>query len=40
MIARVKPSAIFGIQMERHIGKRLDIPVELFLRQFIFKIIL
>nr|QYB21647.1 photochlorophyllide reductase subunit B [Lagarostrobos franklinii]BBF90824.1 photochlorophyllide reductase subunit B [Lagarostrobos franklinii] len=26
MIARVQPSAIFGTQMERHIGKRLDIP--------------
>jgi light-independent protochlorophyllide reductase subunit B len=26
MIARVEPSAIFGSQMERHIGKRLDIP--------------
>nr|YP_009113675.1 photochlorophyllide reductase subunit B [Ceratozamia hildae]AFR13853.1 photochlorophyllide reductase subunit B [Ceratozamia hildae]BAR93441.1 photochlorophyllide reductase subunit B [Ceratozamia hildae] len=26
MIARVEPSAIFGTQMERHIGKRLDIP--------------
>lgn len=25
-IARVGPSAIFGTQMERHIGKRLDIP--------------
>nr|AMD62013.1 protochlorophyllide reductase ChlB subunit [Tetraplodon fuegianus] len=26
MIARLEPSAIFGTQMERHIGKRLDIP--------------
>lgn len=26
MIARVEPTAIFGTQMERHIGKRLDIP--------------
>nr|AND48337.1 ChlB subunit of protochlorophyllide reductase [Eosphagnum rigescens] len=26
MIAHVEPSAIFGTQMERHIGKRLDIP--------------
>nr|AMN09287.1 protochlorophyllide reductase subunit B [Ourococcus multisporus] len=26
MIARVEPSAIFGTQMERHVGKRLDIP--------------
>nr|YP_009555452.1 protochlorophyllide reductase ChlB subunit [Dendrolycopodium obscurum]AZU95306.1 protochlorophyllide reductase ChlB subunit [Dendrolycopodium obscurum] len=26
MVARVEPSAIFGTQMERHIGKRLDIP--------------
>lgn len=26
LIARVEPSAIFGTQMERHIGKRLDIP--------------
>ncbi len=26
MIAQVEPSAIFGTQMERHIGKRLDIP--------------
>jgi light-independent protochlorophyllide reductase subunit B len=26
MIARVEPAAIFGSQMERHIGKRLDIP--------------
>ena len=25
-IARVEPSAIFGTQMERHVGKRLDIP--------------
>ncbi|MGP0129386.1 MAG: ferredoxin:protochlorophyllide reductase (ATP-dependent) subunit B [cyanobacterium endosymbiont of Rhopalodia musculus] len=25
-IARLEPSAIFGTQMERHIGKRLDIP--------------
>ena len=25
-IAEVEPSAIFGTQMERHIGKRLDIP--------------
>jgi light-independent protochlorophyllide reductase subunit B len=24
--ARLKPSAIFGTQMERHIRKRLDIP--------------
>ncbi|CAM6054647.1 unnamed protein product [Sphagnum tenellum] len=26
MIARLEPSSIFGSQMERHIGKRLDIP--------------
>nr|P36208.1 RecName: Full=Light-independent protochlorophyllide reductase subunit B; Short=DPOR subunit B; Short=LI-POR subunit B [Ginkgo biloba]AAA66976.1 NADH-protochlorophyllide reductase subunit [Ginkgo biloba] len=26
MIARAEPSALFGTQMERHIGKRLDIP--------------
>nr|YP_009105009.1 ChlB subunit of protochlorophyllide reductase [Stichococcus bacillaris]AIT93643.1 ChlB subunit of protochlorophyllide reductase [Stichococcus bacillaris] len=26
MIAEMEPSAIFGTQMERHIGKRLDIP--------------
>lgn len=26
MIARIEPHAIFGTQMERHIGKRLDIP--------------
>ena len=26
MITRIEPSAIFGTQMERHIGKRLDIP--------------
>nr|QQP00276.1 photochlorophyllide reductase subunit ChlB [Selaginella nipponica] len=26
MIGRVEPSAIFGTQMERHVGKRLDIP--------------
>ncbi len=26
MIAQLEPSAIFGTQMERHIGKRLDIP--------------
>ena len=26
MIQRLKPSAIFGTQMERHIGKRLNIP--------------
>lgn len=26
MIARVEPAAIFGTQMERHIGKKLDIP--------------
>nr|YP_010402937.1 photochlorophyllide reductase subunit B [Bolbitis x multipinna]UQV94744.1 photochlorophyllide reductase subunit B [Bolbitis x multipinna] len=25
-IARIEPSAIFGTQMERHIGKRIDIP--------------
>ncbi|NET50803.1 MAG: ferredoxin:protochlorophyllide reductase (ATP-dependent) subunit B [Merismopedia sp. SIO2A8] len=25
-IARLEPSAIFGTQMERHLGKRLDIP--------------
>ncbi|MEO1561701.1 MAG: nitrogenase component 1, partial [Cyanobacteria bacterium J06632_19] len=25
-IARVEPSAIFGTQMERHVGKRLNIP--------------
>lgn len=26
MIARIEPAAIFGTQMERHVGKRLDIP--------------
>uniref|UniRef100_UPI0030E0C0FA photochlorophyllide reductase subunit B n=1 Tax=Pteris wallichiana TaxID=265708 RepID=UPI0030E0C0FA len=26
IIARIEPSAIFGTQMERHIGKRIDIP--------------
>jgi light-independent protochlorophyllide reductase subunit B len=26
MISRIEPAAIFGTQMERHIGKRLDIP--------------
>lgn len=26
MIERIEPSAIFGTQMERHVGKRLDIP--------------
>ncbi len=26
MITRIEPAAIFGTQMERHIGKRLDIP--------------
>lgn len=26
IIAEVQPSAIFGTQMERHVGKRLDIP--------------
>jgi len=26
MIARAEPAAIFGTQMERHVGKRLDIP--------------
>lgn len=26
MITRVEPAAIFGTQMERHVGKRLDIP--------------
>jgi light-independent protochlorophyllide reductase subunit B len=26
MIAKVEPSAIFGTQMERHVGKRLNIP--------------
>lgn len=26
MIARIEPSAIFGSQMERHVGKRLGIP--------------
>lgn len=26
LIARLEPAAIFGTQMERHIGKRLDIP--------------
>ena len=26
LIARVEPTAIFGTQMERHIGKRLDMP--------------
>jgi len=26
MIARTEPAAIFGTQMERHVGKRLDIP--------------
>jgi light-independent protochlorophyllide reductase subunit B len=25
-IARIEPSAIFGTQMERHVGKRLSIP--------------
>ena len=25
-IARLEPAAIFGTQMERHVGKRLDIP--------------
>lgn len=25
-IAKIEPSAIFGTQMERHVGKRLDIP--------------
>lgn len=25
-IRRIEPSAIFGTQMERHVGKRLDIP--------------
>ena len=25
-IARIEPGAIFGTQMERHVGKRLDIP--------------
>ena len=25
-IARLEPAAIFGTQMERHLGKRLDIP--------------
>lgn len=25
-VARVEPAAIFGTQMERHVGKRLDIP--------------
>ena len=25
-IARIEPAAIFGTQMERHVGKRLDIP--------------
>ena len=26
MIARIEPAALFGTQMERHVGKRLDIP--------------
>jgi len=26
MIARTEPAAIFGTQMERHVGKRLDVP--------------
>ena len=26
MISRIEPAAIFGTQMERHIGKKLDIP--------------
>ena len=26
MIAQIEPAAIFGTQMERHVGKRLDIP--------------
>eukprot|EP00882_Tetradesmus_deserticola_P000073 GHRQ01000079.1.p1 GENE.GHRQ01000079.1~~GHRQ01000079.1.p1 ORF type:complete len:533 (-),score=53.22 GHRQ01000079.1:3352-4950(-) len=26
MISRLEPAAIFGTQMERHVGKRLDIP--------------
>jgi len=26
MIAKLEPAAIFGTQMERHVGKRLDIP--------------
>jgi light-independent protochlorophyllide reductase subunit B len=26
LIARIEPAAIFGTQMERHIGKRLEIP--------------
>ena len=26
MIAEIEPAAIFGTQMERHVGKRLDIP--------------
>nr|YP_003795522.1 ChlB subunit of protochlorophyllide reductase [Floydiella terrestris]ACZ58478.1 ChlB subunit of protochlorophyllide reductase [Floydiella terrestris] len=26
MIARLEPAALFGTQMERHVGKRLDIP--------------
>jgi light-independent protochlorophyllide reductase subunit B len=26
MIARLEPAAIFGTQMERHVGKRFDIP--------------
>lgn len=26
MITRLEPSAIFGTQMERHVGKKLDIP--------------
>lgn len=26
MIAQLEPAAIFGTQMERHVGKRLDIP--------------
>jgi light-independent protochlorophyllide reductase subunit B len=26
MITRIEPAAIFGTQMERHVGKRLDIP--------------
>jgi light-independent protochlorophyllide reductase subunit B len=26
MIAKIEPAALFGTQMERHVGKRLDIP--------------
>ncbi len=32
-IARIEPAAIFGTQMERHVGKRLDIPCGVFAEQ-------